>query len=499
MKKSLSILLLGLMGTLAIGQGDPQVIAKIVDEGKNRSQVMKSLTELTDKFGPRLTSSTNLDRASKWMMDQFKKAGCVNVHLEQWGEFPVGFDRGKNNYGRMNSPEKVVFEFTTPSWTEGTRGGLKGMAIKAPATAAEFGAMQGSIKGAWLVYPTGNPPSVPRGGPQGASPPPISPELQARLDLEKKFDEAGIAGRVTAAGGRSPELVITSGNWRVEADKLPTGRRVIVRKSDMDKIVANIDSGKATELEFNLDQKWVKGARPQYNIVAEIKGTEKPDEIVIVSGHFDSWDGPGSTGTCDNGTGSCTALEAARILNKVGAKPKRTIRFILWTGEEQGLFGSKGYVALHAAEMDKISAVLVDDGGTNYHGGYAGIESQRAIFETAYAPVVAAFPDLPMIFRVSEQMPRGGGSDHSSFNAVGVPGFFTIESGRADYNFVHHTQHDHLKYAIPEYLVQSSVCHAVVSYNLANLPTLLPRGAKPTTAPNNSTVPGLDKLLNGKG
>ena len=476
---------LGLTSVAAMGQGDPQIVAKIIDEGKNRSQVMKSLTELTIKFGPSLRSSTNLDKASKWMMDQFKKAGCTNVHLEQWGEYPVGFDRGKKSYGRMVSPERIEFEFTSPSWTEGTRGGLKGQAVKAPTTVEEFNAKKDRLRGAWLVYVAGNPPQLPR-NPEAE----ISPELKARLDLEKQIDGAGIAGRVT---GSRNELVITSGSWRVDPANLPKGRRAIVRKSDMDKIVAQMDAGRAVELEFNLDQKWVKGPRPQYNVVAEIKGTERPDEVVIVSGHFDSWDGPGAMGVNDNGTGSCTALEAARILNKVGAKPKRTIRFILWTGEEQGLYGSRGYVGLHMNEMDKISAVLVDDGGTNYHGGYVGIESQKAIMETAFAPVAAAFPEMPMQFRVSPTMPRGGGSDHSSFNAVGVPGFFTIETGRSDYNFVHHTQHDHLKYAIPEYLVQSSVCHAVVSYNLACLDTLLPRGEKPATMPDPTTVPGYDK------
>jgi carboxypeptidase Q len=489
MKKSFFLLSLSLLAGLAVGQGDPQVITKIVDEGKNNSQVMKTLAEFTNKYGPRLTSSTNLDKANKWAMDQFKKYGCVNVHLEQWGEFPVGFDRGKKSYGRMNLPEKVDFEFTSPSWTEGTRGGMKGKAVKAPTTVDEFNAVKDKLKGAWLVYTTGNPPQPPRQGEP-------SEELKARLALEKQIDDAGIIGRVT---GSRNDLVITSGNWRIEQDKLPTGRRAQIRKSDMDKVIAQLDANKEVELEFNLDQKWVKGPRPQYNVIAEIKGTEKPDEVVIVSGHFDSWDGPGSVGALDNGTGSSTALEAARILCKVGAKPKRTIRFILWTGEEQGLFGSRGYVALHMNEMDKISAVLVDDGGTNYQGGYVGIESQKAMMETAFAPLNTAFPDMPVIFQVRATMPTGGGSDHVPFNAVGVPGFFTMETGRSDYNFVHHTQHDYLKYAIPEYLVQSSVCHAVVSYNLACAGELLPRAPKPTTMPNPAGVPGLEKLLKPNG
>lgn len=487
MKRHFFTLALSLAVVAVQAQSDPAVVQKIVDEGKNRNQVMATLKELTDKFGPRLTSSTNLERAQHWAMEQFRKYGCTNVHLEQWGEFPVGFDRGRNSFGRMNSPERVSFEFTSPSWTEGTRGAMKGRAVYAPTSISEFDSVKNQLKGAWIVYKEGGPPQRPRNA--NAE---VSAALQARLDMDAKLDDAGIAGRVT---GSRNELVITSGNWRIDPANLPTGRRVTVRKSDMDKIIAQMDAGKPVELEFNLDQKWVRGPRPQYNVVAEIKGTEKPDEVVIVSGHFDSWDGPGSTGCLDNGTGSSTALEAARILNKVGAKPKRTIRFILWSGEEQGLFGSRGYVALHMNEMDKISACLVDDGGTNYHGGFVGIASQQAIMEAAYAPVVSAFPDLPMKFSVSANMPRGGGSDHASFNAVGVPGFFTIETGRSDYNFVHHTQHDHYQYAIPEYLVQSATDHAVVSFYLANMDGLLPRGPKPEQMPDVTTVPGLDKLL----
>lgn len=484
---------------IAGAQGELDTVSRIIDEGKNRSQVMSILTELSTKHGPRLTSSTRLDRANRWAMDQFKKYGCVNVHLEQWGEFPVGFDRGTKSFGRMTAPESMDFEFTSPSWTEGTNGPRKALAIKKPATLAELNANLAAFRGKWVVYATGQPARVGGGGgrpPQGgaAGAPPPSPEQVSDAEaMEKALDAAGIAGRVW---GSRNELVITSGNWRIDWNDLPKGARAMVRKSDLDKIVAQLDGGKAVQLEFNLDQKFVRGPRPQYNVVAEIVGTEKPDEVVIVSGHFDTWDGPGSLGVCDNGTGSSVAIEAARILNKVKAKPKRTIRFILWTGEEQGLFGSAGYVALHMNEMDKISAVLVDDGGTNYQGGYVGIESQKAIMEAAFGPSVAAFPEMPQTFRVAERMPRGGGSDHASFNAVGVPGFFTNETGRADYNFVHHTQHDHMKYAIPEYLVQSATNHAVVAYNLACAPGLLPRGEKPATMPDSSRIPGLAKLLN---
>jgi len=294
------------------------------------------------------------------------------------------------------------------------------------------------------------------------------------------LEKAGALGFI--AGSRT-ELTVTGGTSNNKTfESHPGLPHITVRKSDYDRLKRNLDFGRNPVVEIGADNRWYKGPRPVYDVVAEIKGTEKPDEVVIVSGHLDSWNGPGSQGALDNGVGTCTAMEAARILTKVHAKPKRTIRFILWTGEEQGLFGSRWYVTEHKAELPKISAVLVDDGGTNYQGGYQGLETQRAIFEAAFAPVVKAFPDMPEKFVVSPRMPRGGGSDHAPFNAAGVPGFFTIETGRSDYNFVHHTQHDRLEMAIPEYLVQSGTNHAVVAYQLACAPSLLPREPQEATS-----------------
>jgi Zn-dependent M28 family amino/carboxypeptidase len=160
---------------------------------------------------------------------------------------------------------------------------------------------------------------------------------------------------------------------------------------------------------------------------------------------------------------------------KSGAKPKRTIRFVMWTGEEQGLHGSRRYVEMHRDKLDKISAVLVDDGGTNYSGGLVCIASMEPMLKAAVAPVATFFADMPVNIVVRPTMPRGGGSDHAPFNQVGVPGFFWNETGRADYQYIHHTQNDKYSEAIPEYLVQSSTVSAVVAYNLACADTMLPR------------------------
>jgi Zn-dependent M28 family amino/carboxypeptidase len=261
---------------------------------------------------------------------------------------------------------------------------------------------------------------------------------------------------------------------------LPKDRIVSITKKGFSALTDEIAKGGKVMLDINLDQKMVKGPFPVYNVVAEIKGTEKPDEVVIVSGHLDSWDGPGSQGAQDNGTGTMVALEAARLLNVSGAKPKRTIRFIMWTGEEQGLFGSRKYVEQHKAELDKISAVLVDDGGTNYQGGMSAIESMEPMMKAAHGDVDKYFPDMPFKITVGPRIPRGGGSDHASFNAVGVPGFFWFETGKSDYNHVHHTQFDRYETAVPEYLFQSSTNSAYMAYNLACAATMLPREAPPT-------------------
>ena len=466
------VFLVLLAQSAALGQADPQIVQRIVDEGKNRNRVMEHMTYITKKIGPRLTSSTNLDKAYAWTMRKFKDYGCKNVHLERWGEYPVGFDRGKRQAARMVSPEPLDFEFTTPAWSSGTNGPNRGAAINAPSTMEELTPLKDRLRGAWVVYKTA--PSR-RGEPS---------------EVEKAISESGIAGRLF---GSTNDLVHTSGNWRIDPANLPAERRVTVRKKDMDAVQKHLAEGKEVLLEFDIENKFLKGPKQNYNVVAEIPGSERPDEIVIVSGHLDSWDGPGSEGAQDNATGTMVALEAARILNKAGARPKRTIRFILWTGEEQGLFGSQEYVKQHTSELEKISAVFVDDGGTNYQGGLICTAEMEPMLREAMKPAMDAFPDLPMEIRIQPRL-RGGGSDHAPFIAAGVPAFFWRETGKGDYRFVHHTQNDKLETCIPEYLVQSSTNSAAASYILACAPTLLPREPKPPIP----TPSGQEFLLGGK-
>jgi hypothetical protein len=271
--------------------------------------------------------------------------------------------------------------------------------------------------------------------------------------------------------------------WKDDPSGLPADLEVSIRRSDYDWMNSRLADGAEVHARFDLPHRIGAGPVPVYNTIAEIPGRVRPDEVVIVSAHLDSWDGPGSQGTLDNGTGSAVVLEAARLLAEAGARPDRTIRFVLWTGEEQGLLGSEGYVeSLSEDERSRISAVFVDDGGTNYEGGLPAADHMVEYLAAATAAVNGVFYSetdgeyLNVNIRpTGEKIQTHGGSDHASFNRVGIPGFFWDEIGRSDYGYGWHTQNDRLDLAIEEYLVQSAACMAITAYNLASAPALLPR------------------------
>src|SRR5882757_8794271 len=225
------------------------------------------------------------------------------------------------------------------------------------------------------------------------------------------------------------------------------------------------------EVELDITNTIGDGPADVYNTVAEIRGTEKADEVVILGAHLDSWDlGTGST---DNGTGSSAVLEAARALAKLDLKPKRTIRFVLFSGEEEGLVGSKMYVDAHKSDLDKISAVLVHDTGTGkvltlgLHDNY----QDRELVEQVLAP-------LGELKLLEPSMQRSFGTDHASFDDVGVPGFWCIQNG-AEYSKTHHSQSDTFDKVWKDDLNQGAQVLAAWAYNTAQLPGMLPRRPLP--------------------
>ncbi|MBL8729018.1 MAG: M20/M25/M40 family metallo-hydrolase [Planctomycetes bacterium] len=435
-------------------QVTPEQFAAIRHEGLERSRVMAHLDHLVNRIGPRLTSSDNLTVAAEWARDTFQGFGIADAHLEQWGEFAVGFNRGPW-WGRMTQPEAMELVCNTDAWTAGTRMPSRGPLLPAPKDADELAAAKGRLNGVWLL----NPPAR------------MVKELGAALEAEGGF--GFVTGRPARAGGRGgSDLLLTGGNPRVDFDRLPNLPMVRLRSDCYEVLQKHLDDGRQVEVEFDVRNHFRKGPIPLYNVIADIPGTEHPEQFVVVGGHLDSWDG--ATGTTDNGTGAATTLEAARILMAIGARPKRTIRFMLWSGEEQGLLGSRAWVQKHKEELVNYSACLVHDGGTNYLSGIAGMAAMHPQLETVFAPILTSSTEMPFQIRDIEAFTPIG-SDHESFTAAGVPGFFWNQAGRANYTHTHHTQYDTYDAAIPEYQRHSSVVIATGALGLANLPELLTR------------------------
>ncbi|MBI4564992.1 MAG: M20/M25/M40 family metallo-hydrolase [Planctomycetes bacterium] len=428
-------------------QSDPTVEA-ILREGKADNRVMEHLDYLCNKIGPRLTSSTNLTTACEWTRSEFEKWG-LKARIEEWGTFPVGFDRGPWS-AKMIAPEEKSLTVCTPSWSPGTNGPVTGPAFLAPKSDDELKEMKEKLKGAWVIVTGGG----------------ATRNRVAYLD-------AGVAGVIQSTGS---ELIVTSGNSRISWKRLPKLPVIQMIGSQHKKIVKLLKEGTEVKLTIDIKNEFKEGPIKLYNVIADLPGTEKPDEYVVVGGHIDSWDG--ASGATDNGTGVSTTMEAARLLAKVGAKPKRTIRFMLWSGEEQGLLGSLAYVRANREEMKKISAVLVHDGGTNYLSGIPATESLVPIFEKVFAPVMKLDPEMPFRVRKVKSL-SSGGSDHASYLGAGVPAFFWNQSGTAKrrqvYSHEHHTQHDHYPSAISEFQKHSAIVAAVGAWGIANLDDMLPR------------------------
>jgi hypothetical protein len=450
--------------TALAAQVTPEQFTAIKEQGLAKSQVMAFLDHLVNRIGPRLTSSDNLTDAAEWARDTFQSFGIADAHLEQWGTFPVGFNRGPW-WGRMTKPEKKELVCNTNAWTAGTKRPSRGPLLLSPKDADALAAMKGKLANVWLLDPPGE----------------LFDALQAAVVEEGGFGFVG-------APGNDDDRLLTDGNPGVTWEDLPKVPFVRLRRDAYREVRGLLDDGKEVEVEFDVRNHFKKGPIPLYNVIADIPGTEHPDEFVVVSGHLDSWDG--ATGATDNGTGTATTIEAARILTAIGAKPKRTIRFMLWSGEEQGLLGSRAWTAAHKEELAKYSACLVHDGGTNYVSGIAGMEEMRPQLETVFAPVMELDPKMPFRIRdIDMFMPIG--SDHESFWRRGVPGFFWDQSGRASYPHTHHTQYDTFDAAVPEYQMHSSVVIATGALGLANLPELLTReNMKVWRGPGGGPAPG---------
>ncbi len=459
-----------------VSSQDEATIRSIIEVGRTDSQVMQHLDILSNRIGARLTGSPALQEAARWAADRFRDFGLENARMIEAGTIPIGFYRGQQS-GWMIEPDKKPLYFGTSAWSAGTKGVQRGPALLAPSR-RDFEERKDKFRGAWvLTEKRERPKSSNRAGDetrkeQEKEQEKGQEEQQGGQVSDEELIRAGVAGLVRSAAS---ERIITGGRWPRSWEELPTTPSVNMGKSNFDEIRELLKAGRDVVLEFDIRNHFRKGPVSFPNVIADIPGTDFLDEYVIIGAHLDSHDE--GAGTVDDGVGVATTMEAARILMVAGVRPRRTIRFMLWGGEEQGCYGSKNYVRDNPELMTKISAVFVHDLGSNYLSSIRVTQSMQEDFETVLAPVMSLNPEYPFCIEIVESVKKGS-SDHDSFIEKGVPGFLWRQSGRADYS-VGHTQRDTYDKAIAEYQEHSAIVVALTAYGVAHLDHLISRAEMP--------------------
>lgn len=486
--------------------------SRIVDEGMNHSQVLATAHELMDDIGPRLTNSTNMRRAQDWAIRKFNGYGLSNVHREGY-DFGRGWDIVHSSV-RLVSPRPIELTAIPVAWSPATKGALRAPVVVAPMNRSEqFAAYRGKLSGKIVLTSLPGMSGEPREGPfkrlddgdiaklDEYQVPHFDPEAQngfiKRVQFSRELDaflaSEGAVAQATMAG-RDGKLVSGEGyqNAVGASPKLPT---VQIAAEDYRRIARMAKMGDNPVLEIDSDVRYLDDDTKAYNIIADLPGTDAKTGYVMAGAHFDSW--VAGDGAADNGAGSVVVMEAARILRQLDIRPKRTIRFALWTGEEQGLFGSLNYVTQHLARRP---FAITENGITNYMRwrdaypitplpGYADLKAYfnidngsgklRGIYAEGNA---AATPMLRDWLSPFESMGAGkvvagptGGTDHEFFQSVAIPGFQFIQDPLDYESRVHHSSIDTLDHLRADDLRQAAVVLAGVLLAAANSDKELPR------------------------
>ena len=499
MRRLTLLLSLAVAAPLSAQTVDTTGVGALIKEGTQNSQAMTDLQYLADMIGPRLSGSAPMKAANDWTAKKFTEYGLTATQEKY--PFGVTWERGPAS-AQLIAPFKRAVQVWSWAWTEGTGGKpLTGPIVRVDITdAASITANAAKLKGAWVML--SDPPNIwnPDGPAMTAADSAAATAeadrrreamraqnrdtSQAARDARQQFGidrpyllkKAGVLGTITA-GAKEHGLITMSGS-PLRVSPLPN---VVVTNEDYSMFARQVAANMNPKITISVSNTVGKTPVDGWNTIGEIKGTEHPDEVVILGAHLDSWDP--AQGVTDNGTGSIAVLEAGRIIARSGLKPKRTIRFILFSGEEEGLMGSRAYAAAHANEADKIQAVLVLDNGTGMIVGQAlqGRNQDEQLWKDLLAPVAHLGAD-------TVRQGNKGGTDHLSFIPYGVPGW-NFDQERRGYNHTHHSQTDTYDKAVPGDMVQASTVMAVTAWELANLPVLLPRGPKATVPPQTVAKP----------
>jgi carboxypeptidase Q len=505
------LLIAGTMGAVYAQETvDTAMVRKIREEGLNHSKVMETAFYLTDVSGPRISGSPELKHAQDWAVNQLKSWGLVNARREPWGKFGKGWEVQKN-YAAITVPYYHAIVAIPKAWTPGTNGPIKSdvVLIKAD-TITDLDKYKGTLQGKIVIFDA-------KAGAERTFKPDATRVTDDELDAMAKatsqpagprraFDRNSPAFRARAlrtainaflqtenvalilsqARGSDGTVFTTNGASYADTAKA-VSPELETSGEDYQRILRLVKAGIKVTMEADIKTQFFTDDLQGYDVVAEIPGTDKKlkDQVVMVGGHLDSWHG--ATGATDNGAGSAVMMEAVRILKAVKFKPRRTIRIALWSSEEQGLFGSRGYVLNHFGdpktlelkpEQAKVSAYYNLDNGTGKIRGIylQGDSLAGPIFKAWLAP----FKDLGAS---TVTIRNTGSTDHVSFDAVGIPGFQFIQDG-LDYGArTHHSNQDTYDKLSEDDLKQAATIVASFVYNTSQRDEMIPRKELPKPPP----------------
>jgi carboxypeptidase Q len=498
-------------------------------EALSHSHVMEYASALTDGIGPRLTGSPNLKKANQWTSDQFTAMGCSNVHLEDWGEFGMAWQQ-LNTWVRMTAPDKAVFIAQAAPWSPATKGPVNGSAIWVEIKdEKDFANYKGKLAGKVVllgemreVKPVDKPlftryddaelKKVEEYPVRVATPARDVQAFMRRAELQEKIGKFFAQEQVAAVllPSRDGENSGGSGGTIFDDNGSSLGRLVYHRDQtnpvpiavtaieNYGRVYRLLKANVPVTLEVNIETQFGGEHEHGFDTIAEIPGTDAKlkDELVMVGGHLDSW--ASGTGATDNGAGTVVAMEVMRVLTTLHIKPRRTIRVALWTGEEQGLLGSRGYVKQHFGEFprssepdqlkmpesfrkvtgplqvkpeqEKVSAYFnVDNGSGKIRGIYL---QQNGAVEAIFRQWMEPLKDVGV---TAISLRNTGGTDHLSFDAVGIPGFQFIQDPLDYDSRTHHSNMDVYERLQAEDLAQAAFVEAIFVYNAAMRDQMLPR------------------------
>jgi carboxypeptidase Q len=530
-------------GALAFPQerADLDRVTKIRLEGFRDSKVMETSSHLMDSIGPRLTGSPNIKKANEWTRKQLEDWGLSNAHLESWGPFGRGWSYEQSTV-RMISPDRWEMLALPVAWTPGTNGPLRAAAVKYKLTEKEdLEKARGKLAGKILllgelreIHPQEKALSerydektladlslyeIPGLTPFRRAGQPVNREdFLRRRQFQRELAKFLVEEKVAAVIEPGPQL--EGGTFRVQGvnngwkkDAPPTIPTVVLAIEHYGRMARMLDRKEDVQLELNVQTRFHDEDAMAYNTLAEIPGSDKSGQVVMLGAHMDSWHG--GTGATDNGAGVVVAMEAMRILKALNVHPKRTIRIALWSGEEQGLLGSRAYVAQHfgsrakppESDSDLPSYLRPPSGAVTVKPDHAKLSAYfnidngtgkiRGIYAQENAAVVPIFEAWMQPLRdlgvTMVTMRNTGGTDHLSFDEVGLPGFQFIQDEVEYETRTHHTNMDVYERLQRADLMQASVVMACFVWEAAERSGMMPRKPMPKEPPRREQEPPREK------